>query len=387
MTYILPLVLFFLVKTSPACKYTVRDIGFTDLGKVQYRLYFFADTTTPDVMISAFEKLSYAAFLDANVEGQVIKFPQQKNHPAVQFLKQLNISAYPAMILVNPDGAALKLDFSVKEKNFNETLWHVIESTVSSPMRRKITDICKDNYGVVLFIEGKDGKKNRQVRQVVKQAVKDIAQVMKLMPKPIENPPQLATLPRKDFQQERILIWSLNADPQFNEPQLAVLFGRGRRMGQVLKGDEINKENLFSLLAIVGADCECGLDRSIMLGKMIPLRWSKEIQTQMAEQLGFDVENPMIKSEMSQILSIAPSQKGKSAQNPLSVYREGIVKFDSIPSSPTVTSGAFRAQSASEAETGGNALLRTALYSLSAILLVILLAGYFIYRKNREKRL
>ena len=369
------------------CKYTVRDIGFTDLGRVEYELYFFADRQTPADMVSSFEKLAYAAFLDANIKARVIDIEEQKDHPAAKYLKKLNINSFPVVILVSPDGDALNLNFSGTDKNFNERLWHLIESTVSSPMRKKITAVIKDNYGAVLFVEGKDKEKNRKAKNVIKAAVKDIAQIMKLMPKPIENPPQIIDFYKKDFTKEMVLIWSLKLDAQFNEPQLVVLFGRGRRIGQVLKGAEITKENLFSMLAIVGADCECGLDRSIMLGKMMPLRWDKEIQAEMTGQLGFDVENPMIKSEMSQILSIAPSQRGKNAQNPLSVYKEGIVKFDSIPTTPTVSSSAFRAPAVSGKGAQESSIFYIALYSLAGIFLIVLLAGYFIYKRNRKERL
>ena len=369
------------------CKYTVRDIGFTDLGRVEYSLYFFADRQTPADMVSSFEKLAYAAFLDANVKARVINIEEQKDHPAAKYLKELNINSFPAVILVSPDGDALNLNFSGMDKNFNEKLWHLIESTVSSPMRKKITAVIKDNYGAVLFVEGKDKEKNKQAKRVIKAAVKDIAQIMELMPKPIENPPQVIDFFKNDFAKETVLIWSLKLDAQFNEPQLVVLFGRGRRIGQVLKGAEITKENLFSMLAIVGADCECGLDRSIMLGKMIPLRWDKEIQAQMARQLEFDVENPMIKSEMSQILSIAPAQKGKNTQNPLSVYKEGIVKFDSIPTTPTVSSNTFRAPGGFGKDVQEHSIFHIVLYSVAGIFLIVLFAGYFIFRRNRNKRL
>jgi len=385
--YIIPLIVILSFNDGLACKYTVRDIGFTDLGKTEYDLYLLINNKTSIEMISAFEKLSYAAFLDANVKAETINIITQTNHSAIKYIEKLNITTFPALILVSPDRDALRLPFDYQSDNLNRYLWRLIESAVSSPLRDKINKITKNDYGAVLFIEGKNSEKNRRVLQMVKTVIKDISKVMKLMPKPIENPPKLLTLSQKKLDKERVLLWSLKIDPNFYGAQLVVIFGRGRRMGQVLKGKKITKDNLFNLLAIVGADCECGLDRSIMLGKMIPLRWDKNMQAQISRQLGFDVENPMIKSEMSQILSIAPKQKGKNAQNPLSVYKEGIVKFDTIPSTPTVSSNNFRSSGGKADSKANYPDFFILLYSLIGIVIVALISGLYIFRQNRRNKL
>ncbi|MCK5457743.1 MAG: hypothetical protein KAI45_11500, partial [Melioribacteraceae bacterium] len=171
-----------------------------------------------------------------------------------------------------------------------------------------------------------------------------------------------------------------------DQPQVAILYGRGRRIGPVLRGKEIGKDNIFSLLAIIGADCECGLDRSVMLGKMIPLRWEKEIQIELAEQLGFDVENPMIKSEMSQILSLSVDlQNGKNSKSPLSAYKEGIIKFDTPPTVPTVSSRSLQAPESSESNSDNNIIIYQILYSLIGIFVLILFISYYIFVRAKKK--
>ena len=373
--------------SSFACKFTVRDIGFTDLGATEYKLYFYVDKTTPEEIISTFEQLAYAAFLDANVEMEIIHTDRQSDHPAMNYFNQQKNTSIPVIILADANENTLLLPFSYTNENLNESIWRLVEQVVSSPMRKEIINLVKSNYGAVLLIEGNNEVKNRQAKLAVLDAIQDITDALKLMPKLIENPPQMIVMSPKDLSKENVLLWSLNAEvKKTDQPQIAVLYGRGRRIGPVLRGKEIVKDNIFSLLAIIGADCECGLDRSVMLGKMIPLRWEKEIQEELAEQLGFDVENPMVKSEISQILSISVDlQNGKNSKSALSAYKEGIIKFDTPPSAPTVSSRSLQAPESSESNSDNNIIVCQILYQFSGYLsLFYSLAIIFLLAQKRS---
>ncbi len=377
------------LSTAFACKYTVRDIGFTDLGSTPYQLYFYVDNHTPEEMISAFQRIAYAALLDANIETATIHIDQPSQHPAMNYFRSQKGASLPMVILANSYGNHMLLPFSYTNENYKEAVWQIIENVVTSPLRKKIIDFVANTYGAVLLIEGKNKEKNRQAKSAISTAIEDITQVLQIMPKPIKKPPQIVVISPQTFFQEKVLLWSLEVIvTETDEPQIVILYGRGRRIGPVIKGTDISKENLFSLLAIIGADCECGLDRSIMLGRMIPLRWERKIQSDLVKSLGFDVENPMVKSEMSQILSMAPALQGnKNALNPLMAYREGIVKFDNIPSVPTVSSDPFRADAFSESEAAGSPLLRTGIFlGGSIIVIVLVIAGIIFIRTKRRKR-
>jgi len=373
--------------SSFGCKYTVRDIGFTDLGPSMYRLYFYIDKSTSEELVSAFERLSYAAFLDANIKTEIINIEQQSDHPAMGYLKTQQYTALPAVTLVGPDGDKLDLSISFKSGKYDKALWQLFETVAWSPLRGRIVNLVKNTYGAVLLIQGTNEALNRRAEQTISSAINDISEVLKLMPKPIEKLPQVIVLSQPDIVRDKPLLWSLNAEDNPSEqPQVAILYGRGRRIGPTLRGNEITRENVFNLLAIIGADCECGLDRSVMLGKMIPLRWKKEIRAELSKQLGFDVENPMIKMEMSQILSIAPAlQKGKNASSPLSAYKEGIIKIDSALAVPTLSSERFRARGFSGYNKPDNFLLHIALYSTGGIFVVVLIVGCFVFVKTKTK--
>jgi hypothetical protein len=70
----------------------------------------------------------------------------------------------------------------------------------------------------------------------------------------------------------------------------------------MFRGKEITEDNLANVLFVIGQDCECGLDHRWLQGTMLPARWTDEMQAQVAENLGFDPESPMIKMEMSMIV-------------------------------------------------------------------------------------
>jgi hypothetical protein len=90
-------------------------------------------------------------------------------------------------------------------------------------------------------------------------------------------------------------------------------------MGPMLKGDRIRQDIIENMLRYIGEDCECGLDKSWMLGTMLPLRWDSKLMAAVVKHHGFDAENPMIVSEMSQIISVAP-QKTSDAGKPNLLY-------------------------------------------------------------------
>ncbi|MCK5702250.1 MAG: hypothetical protein KAI29_13890, partial [Cyclobacteriaceae bacterium] len=117
------------------------------------------------------------------------------------------------------------------------------------------------------------------------------------------NGPMSIHISAGDFKAERVLLWSLGIDELPDEPVAFVLYGRGRIMGDVVNASEILDGRLYKYMSMIGADCECGLDRKWMLGNQIPLLWPSVSRQQLVSEVGFDVDNPMILAEMSRILA------------------------------------------------------------------------------------
>lgn len=307
-----------LTETAFACRFTVREIGFADFGNDHYHLYFYKDSGTSDQQADFFRKICYAAFLDANVEAEVVDPLANPQHPALQHYNP--DEKVQQLALVSHTGDALMLTLDRRSANFAEEVWLLAERILSSKARAAVLDEIVSSYAVVLLVDGIDEKTNRRAQAMVDSAVTEIKNMMASMPKPVQKPPALVKVEYRDIESEQIFLWSLGYDMVKDElPAITVLYGRGRQMGRLLPAGLIGSHIVRNLLAFVGADCECGLDRSWILGPMFPGRWDSEKQQQVLAVHHFDAENPLIKAEMSQILSIAPNQERTARNAGLSV--------------------------------------------------------------------
>lgn len=335
----------FFFSVAFGCVYTVRDVGFADIGSVPYRLYYYVQDDMPEELVSTFKQISYAALMDSNVEAAIINVDQSEANPddhAMKYLKLWNIQSYPTAILVSPEGRSLVLPMSASDESFKETVWSTLEEVVISPERKEILSLAIETYCAVLLVQGENAAENKRVRKVVDEAIQKLSGIMGQLPKSIENPPSVIVIPPETFSQERILLWSLGLDDDADQvPYVAVIYGRGRRIGDLLEGDEITANRIFNILSIIGGSCECGIDREWLLGTMMPLRWDEKAQAAAAKDLGFDVENPMVKTEMSQILSRGisgtpgtgvPERGIGGTLSPVAKYSETVVDFGRVQS-------------------------------------------------------
>ncbi len=294
-----------------ACRYNIRDVGFVDLESDPYQLYIYVDQSIADEVSTSIEQIAFASLLDSNVKAQVINTDKEPNHQAVEYIPSDHNHIPPFAVLVSPGGESKYIALIDEEGFSKEALWDHLDAIVRSPLRSAILKQLIDTYGVALFVKGKDEKATKQARQAIESALQETKQGMPALPKHVENPPVLFSVTPEQREQEALLLWSLEVDPNNVEsPSVAIFYGRGRLMGRVLTGDEISQAEVSNYLSVIGLSCECGLDRSWMQGQMIPLQWSESLQKLAYQKLGFDLENPMVKMEISQILA-----KGGTGQN------------------------------------------------------------------------
>jgi hypothetical protein len=149
-------------------------------------------------------------------------------------------------------------------------------------------------------------------------------------------------------------------------------------MGPLLKDEKIKLEVVRNMLRFIGEDCECGLDRSWMLGTMIPLRWNSKLKAGVLKQYGFDAENPLVISEMSQILSIAPQRVNNSINTDLLYgYSENVL---------AITDSIKRIEPESViTDSSSDGVLNTLIITLLSLLVIIIAGGIIFVRfKNRN---
>ena len=313
-----------------ACRFTVRETGFVDLGIDPYLLYCYVNQDTPADTVSAFKEVLSADLVDTNIRAEIIDADGQKEHPAAKFLDEWQIQSFPAAVLVSPDGQSIQIPVTQSGQPFKDTLSSAVDHILSSAKRKEILQQAAKNYGVVLLIEGPDAQANSDANNIIAAAIEGVSSQLEWMPKPVNEPPVSATLDSESLTQEKLLLWSLDLDVEdINQPHAAIFYGRGRWIGPMFKGEGITENDLASVLFVIGGDCECGLDRRWLQGTMLPARWDQELQALAAESLGFDPENPMIKSEISWIMG-----RGLYAYPPAPIgYQELVIE----PESPNDT--------------------------------------------------
>ncbi len=300
--------------TALACRYNVRDVGFVDLGSEDYRLICYVHHQMAKVDQDSVRNTCLAALLDTNIAPE-IQAMDASSDQWLSMAKELGLggnpdATLPTAVLTSPNGRRLSVPLKSGEA-LQDSLWDGLEALFDSPQRNEIVRRALSTYGVVVLLPGSDEVLNNQARAAATEAIEAVSErvVKNQLEKKIDQPPSLYELTGK-LDRERALIWAMEMKPSLKEPQVAILYGRGRLIGSVLSGDKIIKENLLAVLGTIGLSCECGLDRSWMQGKMIPLRWDEKTYTQTAKSLGFDPENPEVKIEISQILQKGESRRG-----------------------------------------------------------------------------
>ena len=380
------------------CMYTVRDAGFVDIGSIPYRLNYYVRNDTPAELTSAFRQISYAALMDSNVVAEMINVDQHENSPdeeadaeyqqAMKYLDFWEVESFPAAIMISPKGRSLALPVSGKTNR--ESLWSLLESAVLSPKRKEIVSSVVEAYCVVLLIQGKDDAENKEAQRKVTDAIEEIGRLMNQMTRPIKKPPRLIVIPPELFSQEGILLWSLGVNgTEVDAPCVAVLYGRGRWIGPLLEGEGIAVNRVFNILSVIGESCECGIDKGWILGTMLPLKWEEKIQSEVVKSLGFDAESPMVKTEISQILSLRPSREtDKPSENRFGGYSEMAVEPESSPNVAAVSPAQLRQLVSRRPDASGTGHhgrhpYRMALYIIGGMVLLILVGGTFVILRER----
>ena len=302
-----------------ACRYSVRDVGFVELQPKPYRLIYFydPDSAPQKASLESVQSAAAAIFLDANVRLDPAEF---HDSAYADYWNRLTDPKpdLPFGLLVDPEARTLPIPYPPEnpessQDTLKEKAWGWVESIVKSPGRDKILALAPVAYAVTLLVEGDDPQPTEKARQSITTAILEISEFIPSMPKPVDTPPKLAVISAQQRQAEKILLWSLGMEWKgTSDPQVATIMGKGRRIGPTLPGPLITATRLREILSVIGQDCECELDRSWMQGPMIPAVYGREFRQEAYVQLGFDPENPSVKSEISRIISRGPNSQNGS---------------------------------------------------------------------------
>ncbi len=399
-----------LTQTAQACRFNVRDVGFVDLGSQPYKLYCYIDSRTPAELVTQIGDISLAALLDSNIEAEVVNLDTAKGHPGLEFATLEEHPGMPFAVLVSPEKRSLLIPLVAPGEAPAESLWSAFESLYESTWRDEVMATVLETYGAVILLEGSDPTENQKARDAAEKSIATIAGLIrdKKLEKEIANPPRLHVLTREQAAKERVTLWSLGIDLDAPGAQMAMLYGRGRQIGRVLKGPQLNDRTVHAVMNTIGLSCECGLDRSWMQGAMLPLKWDEDVQQRIAKHLGFDPEDPAIKMEMSQILSKGGAGQGariKVAQADIDTLLNNYSESNAAQAAPASDDSVMPAASgiitptkapattpdvapahAEAPKQNRSGRLRPLLLILGGVAAVILGAGVFILLRGRGNR-
>ncbi len=370
------------------CRYTIREIGYADIGSSPNYLYVFTDSNTSEKEIATIRKLSAALLIENNVITEIFHVDRENPEQLTEMMARYAVVTFPSAVFQIPGGDHMLFPLNHPGKSLNESFWILLEDLNSSVVRTAIKEKLVDAYCVILFVEGKERQQNNNILREIKEAVSEISMTYDQMPKAVDSPTALLVLHRKNIPDERLLLMSLGiTEEEAESPAVAILYGRGRIMGPALTGELINQDRILNLLTIVGADCECGLDHSWILGRMIPMRWGSGIQSDIAKSLGIDVENPLVKSEMTQILSLKPPHDNllDPMGNNLLGYSEGKLDIKKSPDHVSkISASVVRKSFSQEKASKNNLVVKIIFMGFGLILLIVVVLLLFIKFQRRK---
>ena len=362
--------------TCEACRFTVREIGFSLLSPTIYSLVVIDDQVRADA--PNIEQLR-KDLKSTNVKLVALNTLADARHPFVQQAKAANLD-FPCAFLLSPDERLYPL-FEEAAYAVSKLPKSVEHQILHSPLRTHLLRHIEKTFAYVIRIPGTDSRENKEVDQLINDDLARVNDIMELMPKSVEKSPQVIHLSPSDCQQESLLLWSLGLDSLPSHPQVYILYGRGRYMGKGLNLEEIRKGNVYRYLAMVGADCECNLDREWMLGTQVPLPWSEETRQRLAKSLDFDVDNPLILAEMSRILS-----KEEPGGNATISYTPETIDLDEVfdTENPQKESQTMTTRDSDDAVKDSRTA-QAIWITLVGLFVVVVGGALYIVRKNRER--
>lgn len=372
--------------TAIACQYNVRDIGFVDLGQSTTQLYVFLAEDQVDHR-DELQSILNKTLDETNIMAELV-------WPGSQIDNIDGPKLLPAAVLVSPRGQLLTMLLDAPGKTVSQTLTELTTQLAHSLLKTDILKQVSDRFAVVLLIESDDALKNRQAALTVQTSLMHIEQQMIFMPKRIQSPPVMVTLTADEAAQHETLLWELGV-ALHNEPTVAILYGRLRIMGPALTAEDITEETLNAYLGVIGADCECDLDRRLLHSPMLAHHWPRAMYEATTEALGFDPENPEVKMEISQIITSHASVGTGELQRPDVTFGYEEFVIEDIPVSLTTAQDTNhdsevavveselpqkRSEPLAEAITPSS---KWPLYSLFAVAAAIILTGMIIALKRR----
>jgi len=271
------------------CRFTIRDIGYTRLNIETYVVQLKTDTVLNMALVNHFKNIANSYSINSNINYSISHKPGQS----------------PVLTCRNSVGKIIVQEKNISGNGIEAFYKKLLYSPVQKMMYNQIGN-------VFAFVVGFYDDDSKHVDNVINKAFEQFIKISPNLDKKVDESLMKIVIRKEKLGEEQLILNALGIDTKSSLPVVVVLYGRGRLTGVPLAGDDITTHNLLNQLVTLGTDCECGIDLSPLLQQAIPFNWSTEINQSVTNMLDIDVENPMVLTEMSRILSKEPLETGKS---------------------------------------------------------------------------
>lgn len=276
-----------------SCDYTVRDIGFVDLGKPAYSVFLIGPAPSTDVDDASKDLKDWRIQLSSVLSGSSVELPK----PIGDFTSANN--ARWSIWLIDSQQRCLRLCDASDEASL-PSIRSVIDQQIRTPrMQQLIEGSFRSFAQIVLF----DSASTSQA-PMADRAARSLKKLEPMLPRPIKLPASVVTIPESERATERVLLWSLGIDHVDSDTAvMSVLYGRGKLAGPAMVGGTITEKNYLGQLALVGESCECETQRGWLEERAIPFYWTDEQSRQAERSLGFNPTKPSVVNDVRAVIA------------------------------------------------------------------------------------
>jgi hypothetical protein len=293
-----------------ACDYTVRDIGFVELGSPNLRLIvLFHDRLDEPRLREAQRELSEQATQsncrewNLNFQSGTLANLVDPTDAQRAWLRDSKLD-WSCWLIRNDTECRLLEEASIEQRPSWEKL---LGDHLQLPLSLTYREQALDSFAQLVLFESTDAQSNERTEAVVAQAIAALGKAASLLPRPITQPVRVIRVGAVQRNDYTTLLWAMhNKELPADSPCLATLYGRGRLAGPTMHGDAIQVEAILAQLVLVGQACECGTERNWVQYPHLPIAWPEALQADMAHHLGFDPRSNLVIDEVKRIIQRGP---------------------------------------------------------------------------------
>lgn len=278
------------------CKYSVRDVAFVNVHGKVWQLELIKPKAVDAAEFDKWNDILRNKLQRSNV-GHV--WLPADSREAQKWQKRPNSThdSHPMMRLCGPNATVIPFTVEPSNSSFEQQ----VDLLLDSPARRKILDNLVRALCVVVLVESGNSLEDVNAANAATAAIDKLKRQMWTLEKPTDLGPVLVTIPASQKNEESWLLRSLGFE-ETNMPAVAIVYGQGRRLGEILTAENITVEKIVGRASICGQNCECDLDRNWLYGQQMIHVWPKRLERAAERSLDFDPNAALVMAEVAQIL-------------------------------------------------------------------------------------